>query len=322
MMVNGGTGYISGHNSYGDVAKADYFANSNAARYIFGVGVNFNVAKSNDAENSTFNLVIYSNINGKPGNSLYSETHSYQDIIDADNKPYFEFSSPVDISKNAFFVSIEFTYKNGDTLAIATNSLNSGNTAFEKWDDDTWMNYSSNQTWQQHAQLWIFPKVGHIVDAAFTPSSSVINVNNQVQLSADNDDGINSYSWLIDDVAQSTSSDLTFTFTQANNYVITLIANGACSSDTSSKTITVAVSTVIISLMDENISVYPNPAKDQVNIKSNKNISKIELIDLNGRVLIQTQERQINLSQIENGIYIVSIISESGTTRQMLQMNH
>lgn len=66
------------------------------------------------------------------------------------------------------------------------------------------------------------------------------------------------------------------------------------------------------------VSVYPNPAKDQLTIKTgNANINSIQLIDLTGKV-IQTvqvkgnQENDIDINNIKPGMYFVSIHSENG----------
>src|SRR5690554_2503276 len=56
-------------------------------------------------------------------------------------------------------------------------------------------------------------------------------------------------------------------------------------------------------------TIYPNPAKDYLKIKTENSstLTKYEIRDLNGRVVICFEnEKQINISNIENGIYLVS----------------
>lgn len=64
----------------------------------------------------------------------------------------------------------------------------------------------------------------------------------------------------------------------------------------------------------ENISVYPNPATEELNInlKDNQTISSIEIRDLNGR-LIQFQkstQNKINIENLSSGIYFIKIKTE------------
>lgn len=49
-------------------------------------------------------------------------------------------------------------------------------------------------------------------------------------------------------------------------------------------------------------TVYPNPANDMLNI-TGKNVEKIELIDLNGKTVISTMEKSIDVSTLAAGIY-------------------
>lgn len=66
-----------------------------------------------------------------------------------------------------------------------------------------------------------------------------------------------------------------------------------------------------------NIAVYPNPAKNTVLIKSDRNINKIEISNISGKLVltkkINTKSKvQISTSSLKNGIYFISIISDFG----------
>ncbi|MFZ4106249.1 T9SS type A sorting domain-containing protein [Flavobacterium sp.] len=73
------------------------------------------------------------------------------------------------------------------------------------------------------------------------------------------------------------------------------------------------------SVVSSDISVFPNPTKDIINV-SNKlaSISSIEISDLNGRVVnkvnsIDAENVQINISDLSSGIYMMKIVSDKGT---------
>lgn len=69
--------------------------------------------------------------------------------------------------------------------------------------------------------------------------------------------------------------------------------------------------------------VYPNPANDFVKIESGAFIEKISLYDLQGRLIksvdgIDQQEYQLELSDIENGVYMVQM--KSGTNMSQVRI--
>ena len=66
---------------------------------------------------------------------------------------------------------------------------------------------------------------------------------------------------------------------------------------------------------DPGFSVYPNPAKDQLSVRTNQNATgSIILSDINGRLIkkvsIQGQLTSINTGGLRRGIYPVKIISD------------
>lgn len=65
----------------------------------------------------------------------------------------------------------------------------------------------------------------------------------------------------------------------------------------------------------ENISVYPNPAREELNINTTNDIiiSEIEITDINGRLIhIQKSNlNKINIDNLKQGIYFIKIKTES-----------
>lgn len=58
---------------------------------------------------------------------------------------------------------------------------------------------------------------------------------------------------------------------------------------------------------DKDFKVYPNPTTSQIHIDSNKNNLSFELFDMNGKRILETQNRDINLSELSRGIYFLNI---------------
>lgn len=67
-----------------------------------------------------------------------------------------------------------------------------------------------------------------------------------------------------------------------------------------------------------NFSVYPNPANSVLNINSKNNmivINTIQLTDINGRIVktVKGMTNQINISELNAGVYLLKITTEQGT---------
>jgi hypothetical protein len=58
------------------------------------------------------------------------------------------------------------------------------------------------------------------------------------------------------------------------------------------------------------INIYPNPAKDKINIVG-KNIKKVEIVNLNGQIVksrtINSENYIIDVSDLSKGLYFIKI---------------
>ncbi|MCF6133040.1 DUF7619 domain-containing protein [Flavobacterium wongokense] len=68
--------------------------------------------------------------------------------------------------------------------------------------------------------------------------------------------------------------------------------------------------------MDHTVTIYPNPAKDHININSQNTIKSIQLFDINGRILLTKisagLEEVVPFSDYSKGIYFLKITTEAG----------
>lgn len=63
------------------------------------------------------------------------------------------------------------------------------------------------------------------------------------------------------------------------------------------------------------VSIYPNPTSDVVNIKSKEDVVSISLFSIDGKKLAEThKENRIDLSPYSTGIYFVNIVLKGGIT--------
>ncbi len=56
-------------------------------------------------------------------------------------------------------------------------------------------------------------------------------------------------------------------------------------------------------------TMYPNPVWDNLHIETELDIQKVEIVDQNGRIVISSFEKNINVSQLLSGIYFVKCLT-------------
>jgi len=115
---------------------------------------------------------------------------------------------------------------------------------------------------------------------------------------------------------------------------ITLDATGLASDQYSGKVIirnndptadmvTINVVMVVTVGVNENgeqeyVSVYPNPASTMLNVGTNGEITNVRLINTVGQVVYDDVATQINISDLESGVYFIQIDTKNGTTTQKI----
>ena len=60
-------------------------------------------------------------------------------------------------------------------------------------------------------------------------------------------------------------------------------------------------------------SIYPNPASDEINIKTDKKIKSSTLYDSSGRIVLKAETKNINVSSLQKGNYILRIQYDNGS---------
>lgn len=67
--------------------------------------------------------------------------------------------------------------------------------------------------------------------------------------------------------------------------------------------------------LSKNISFFPNPGKSHINLSTNENIEYVSIIDVSGKAIkrISSDYKLIDISDLSNGIYFLSINTNNGT---------
>jgi hypothetical protein len=157
-------GWISGHNSYDDRAKAEMFT-QNVDAELKSVEIAF--GKAYDGTGSgTINVNVWSENGGLPATILESKTVLISALTTGfSNKTTITFNAPVQLTAPVtYFVGVAFTANTGsssqDSIAIHTNANGEtvSSTAFEQWSNGTWHNVGG--TWSAaDVSLMIMPEI-------------------------------------------------------------------------------------------------------------------------------------------------------------------
>jgi len=72
-------------------------------------------------------------------------------------------------------------------------------------------------------------------------------------------------------------------------------------------TVNVDVETSVPTTDNSQLLIYPNPTSGWLKIETTEIIEKVTISDLSGRIMLTTDQSEIDLSQIANGSYLISI---------------
>ena len=75
--------------------------------------------------------------------------------------------------------------------------------------------------------------------------------------------------------------------------------------------------TVIEELVEKQVSIYPNPTTDVATIDHLPSGAKVRLLDISGRVLLQTTDSTIDMRGKRSGLYFIEIVSLGGESKKL-----
>jgi hypothetical protein len=65
--------------------------------------------------------------------------------------------------------------------------------------------------------------------------------------------------------------------------------------------------------------VYPNPTSQFMTVKSQEAIDLIKILDLSGKIVLQTTQQELNLQTLISGTYILEVVSNGQISRKKIQ---
>lgn len=82
--------------------------------------------------------------------------------------------------------------------------------------------------------------------------------------------------------------------------------------------------TSVSDYQDIDLTVFPNPVKDEISIQHNsEKIFQYSIVDINGRILSETEESNINIGLLSNGVYFLQLKNSEGQlilTRRIIKI--
>jgi hypothetical protein len=233
-------GYISGHNSTLDVAKAEYFNATSTGTHVNSALMGFGYAFTTNPL-STVTATVWDGTGGTPGAVLGQKAIPIAAIMSTilSFQAYeVVFDNPVPLVSSQFFIGFTMT-AGADTVAMITNApgqvpLGTG-TAWERQANGNWYNYNNiTNSWGFEATHAIFPILTTPPTAVVTPSNVFACANTNITFDALNSTNTATYEWFFTGGTPATATVIapTVNYATAGSYNVTLIANGDCLSDT------------------------------------------------------------------------------------------
>ncbi|MEL7341367.1 MAG: PKD domain-containing protein [Bacteroidota bacterium] len=148
----------------------------------------------------------------------------------------------------------------------------------------------------------------------FTPNELEVAFNDQ---SVD----VANYSWNFGDGNTSALASPIYTYASPGQYTVQLVVSNDCGTDTVSQQVVVTSVNV-----DEEVAlgweVFPNPVKDVLTIRSTDSqarLESVEVLDLNGRKILESASGQLDLTKLSQGIYLVKVMHTKGSFTQRIR---
>lgn len=261
VYTSDGGGYVTGNNSYGDLAKANKFVIPQAC-VLTGILFDFYKATGGPED---IEIAVWDNNgeNNSPGDIIASTTvplSFIQNDINNEQSTFVSFVEPITIT-TTFYAGMILPTSAGDTLVIWSNTDGDTNPgiAWEQWSDNSWYAMFQSSTWLLNLSLAIFPIVDYgplPLMADFMGSSTQIQPGGSVTFTDLSTGNPSSRLWTFEggDPPTSTESNLVVVYAEEGVYDVTLTVENDTAQDT--KTITDYIS-VVASTVEIDTLNYP-----------------------------------------------------------------
>ncbi len=334
-MAPFGSGWIGGNNSYGDIAKSEFFSGISAQSVISAVNIDFIEGQFVNA-NSEIILTVWDDdgTSNSPNTVLYSQSVLISEIADdVANARTTEVTldSPLPISGDCY-IGIQLSTQAGDTVGIYMNSDGDTNpgTAWEQWNTNAWHSIAS--AWGQDRSFAIFPVIytSESPNADFSASINQIFEGQSLNFFDFSTNNPTSWNWSFEgaSVAGSTlKNPIGIRYDTAGTYQVKLICSNNEGTDSLTRSGYVEVSAIpvnapISNFMGDNVSILVNESVNFSDLTANGPLSwKWEFEGGNPSQSIDQNPSSISYSTA--GTYDVTLITtNNGGSDTLVKQNY
>jgi PKD repeat protein len=127
-----------------------------------------------------------------------------------------------------------------------------------------------------------------------------------------------SWSWNFGDGGVSTEQNPSHKYLNNGSYTVSLTVSDGTANNTETKNayIVVGPAGTEEAAWEKEVSIFPNPAHDKMNINSGVPVHSVSLVDMNGNPVIMLTDCgksvSIDVNNLPNGVYILRIITDRG----------
>ena len=165
-----------------------------------------------------------------------------------------------------------------------------------------------------------------IAPLPFVSGISFVRMNNTYKFSPSGEQHVSSYLWLFGDGATSTLQVPTHTYALGHTSALNvqLIVSNDCGTDSAFRFVPTGIDN--IHQDDQTLTVYPNPATNEVIINSTvATLKEVTIVDMMGRTILKQNANNkfshvVDLSQLAQGHYIVHGITDAGRFSRKLEV--
>ena len=235
QLSNGYTGYVTGNNSLGDLAMAEYYPNTTTAQ-VTGVLFYFIKAISPLPASHTITVKVWdaTGTGGTPGTVLASQSRTISSLSTT-GITSVTFTTPPTVTGD-FFVGYDLPTASGDTVTVVSTLFSSPapDYGYNQWDDQTWHLFSDTYGAGNDLDIFALPVLctGSSVTpptAAFTANKTSVCAGGTVNFTSTSTGNPTSYTWTFQggSPAASTSQNPTVTYSTPGTYNVSLTASNA-----------------------------------------------------------------------------------------------
>jgi PKD repeat protein len=176
---------------------------------------------------------------------------------------------------------------------------------------------------RQMVRIHVYPSLSKFGVGAFEPDADFTYTpagGNKIDFNSSSSVYVGNYNWNFGDGGTSILPNPSHTYVAPGTYTVRLIGDNCLVQDTVTQSVMVGSSSINENSLLKGIKIYPNPAKDVLNIESSLGLSNINptITNLIGATIVSNpnlNNNAINIQSLSAGIYFLKLKDEnSGET--------